>query len=387
MTSVPTTKVAAAKSQLVALAGAGLDLDSYMHEACDVIRGAVPFDFACLATTDPASGLITGAMKTDPGDSRDEDFARFEFELDDVNQFLEISRRSIPVGVLEADTGGRPEVSSRYRDFLIPQFSFGHEIRAAFVANRAVWGLIGVYRPAGARGFSADESDFVGQVTGSIAVGLRNGMVASVAESLASAVGPAMLVVDVDGEVHLSTPAAEQRIAELGGTRWGALPMPLLSVLGAARQGTGGRSAVAPRARVRTPSGQWLVVHAAPLAARAGRQGDVALTIEEARPPDVIPLIVSAFGLTGRESEVAQLVLAGCDTNGIARRLSLSPWTVQDHLKSVFTKARVGNRRELSARIFYDHYAARLGTPLGSDGWFATAPDVSDLQQTPRIPQ
>lgn len=97
--------------------------------------------------------------------------------------------------------------------------------------------------------------------------------------------------------------------------------------------------------------------------------------MEAARSPELAPLIADAYGLTERERAVTQLVAQGLPTSEIASRLFLSPYTVQDHLKSIFEKAGVGARGELVARLFFEHYAPRLasGAQIGPDGWFAKA--------------
>ncbi len=41
------------------------------------------------------------------------------------------------------------------------------------------------------------------------------------------------------------------------------------------------------------------------------------------------------------------LLVAGLDTRAITQRLSISPHTVQDHLKAVFDKIGIHSRREL----------------------------------------
>jgi DNA-binding NarL/FixJ family response regulator len=112
------------------------------------------------------------------------------------------------------------------------------------------------------------------------------------------------------------------------------------------------------RARVRTRSGRWLVAHGAVLG--DGPAAKVAVILEPARAPELAPLIAAAYGLTEREWKVTQLVARGLPTSDIAGRLHLSPWTVQDHLKAIFTKTGTGTRGELVARLFFDHYAAGL---------------------------
>jgi DNA-binding NarL/FixJ family response regulator len=52
----------------------------------------------------------------------------------------------------------------------------------------------------------------------------------------------------------------------------------------------------------------------------------------------------------------------------MAQHLHISASTVQDHLKSIFDKTGVRNRRELVSHIFMDEYVPITGQPPDSSG-------------------
>lgn len=354
--------------RLTDLARSGLHTTQFTRATCETLATTIAYDFACLATTDPATGLITGTVKSHPGDPMDEQLARYEYEISDLNQFVELARRPVPVGVLELDTDGHPDRSLRYRDFLLPLLSLGHELRAVFRSAGATWGAIGLYRSTGSRGFTTAEIDAIAAVTTMIADGIRTALiVAPVTTAQLYGAGPAVLVLGPDDRLRLITPAAEDRVDALGGTIHGALPMPLLS-LAAATRAASKNAAPAPAAtRIRTPDG-WISARAAPVTSSA----EVVISLDQAGPREIVPMIAAGYGLTNREQDVTRLVLIGADNATIASRLYLSPYTVQDHLKSIFTKVGVTNRRQLTATIFFQQYAPHIGDPLNADGWFTS---------------
>ena len=177
---------------------------------------------------------------------------------------------------------------------------------------------------------------------------------------------------DADDRIVQSSPGARAHLEQMAAVPGMGDPLTYVQALvSGARRFAAGEVERMPRSRARTRDGVWLVLHAAALGGAGERAGDVVVTIEEARPQEVIDLVAAAFGLTARECAVVGHVLRGADTKEIAATLHLSPYTVQDHLKSIFEKAGVASRRELVARVYFDQYVPRMGAELGASGWFA----------------
>jgi DNA-binding NarL/FixJ family response regulator len=83
----------------------------------------------------------------------------------------------------------------------------------------------------------------------------------------------------------------------------------------------------------------------------------VAILLEAARPAELADVISDAYGFTPRERVVTTLVARGLSTVEIARRLQVSTYTVQDHLKAIFDKSGTGSRGRLVSRLFLDQAA------------------------------
>jgi DNA-binding CsgD family transcriptional regulator len=357
------------------LAAAGLDLVTFLAEAEASLQRAVPHCASCMATVDPATELLTGTWKFGDlagNDEHDHDWGRIEYGDLEGTTFTELGRRPLPAAGVHLETRGDPVASRRMRDLMLPVYDYTDELRLVARDGKRLWGGMAFFRH-GHDHFTEEEVAFLASLSGTVAQGLRAGLLARIAAAPPpdGDVGPAVLIVGTDDRAAQVSVGAEARLAELaeGDNAAAATGTIAALVAGARRYGAGATDRL-PRSRVRSRRGRWFVLHASPLAGRDGATGDVVVTIEEARPPEIVPLVVAAFDLTPREQDVTQLVLQGVDTKEIARTLHLSAYTVQDHLKSVFEKADVRSRRELIARVFFDQYAPRIGSEIAPMGWF-----------------
>ena len=73
------------------------------------------------------------------------------------------------------------------------------------------------------------------------------------------------------------------------------------------------------------------------------------MTMEASSPAEGRDMFCRSHGLTGRETEVLRHLVDGHDTRAVARFMSISELTVQDHLKAMFAKTATSSRRELLA--------------------------------------
>jgi DNA-binding CsgD family transcriptional regulator len=367
-----------ARSDIDVMSRAGLPLHQFMDEAAGALGTVVPFVGACVSTLDPATAMVSSARKLGALDGRNEQdvsWSQIEYggeEPTAIRRMIRAGRTSVG---MQQETGGDLDRSARMAELVVPHFDFHDEARVVFTDRSGAWGLVALFRGSDDDAFGSEEIAFLAAVAPFFTRGIRTGLLAQVAptERVREA-GPAVLIVDAQDRVVQSTPGAELHLERMSARP--SMGDPLLyghGLVDAARRFARGETDSVPRVRARTADGQWLVLHAAALGGLGDRGGDVVVTIEEARPQEVIDLVAAAFGLTARERDVVSIVLRGADTKEIAAAMHVSPYTVQDHLKSIFDKAGVSSRRELVARVYFDQYLSRAGTALAPSGWYATS--------------
>lgn len=368
----------------MSLVRAGRPIATFAEDLVRELRSLIVHDAACVLTFDPASGLLTGSYKFGGlagAHEQDTEWAQIEYGSDDPSRMAVIATRRAPAmatSQLPQGTDG----SVRIRKLVGPG-GYRDELRMVAREGDHVWGGVNLFRAHDQPPFARQEVALLASLSEAVANGLRAGLIVRSAINAQAGLvhGPATLIVDLDDRVQqISMGTSELLDALTDQAHRSPAASIVRSLVEAARRYADGDSSALPRARLRSPSGQWLLAQAAPLWTDDAPSGAVAITISEARPPEILGLLSSTFGLTARERDVTQLVLAGNDTKTIAKRLAVSAYTVQDHLKAIFAKADVRSRRELMARVFFDQYAPRLTSGVGPSGWFEPSARASRRQ-------
>lgn len=358
------------------VATAGLDLAVFLAEVEQSIRRVLRPVATCVATVDPTTSLLTSTYKFGDLHGRDEhdlEWGMIEYGGEEPTSFLDVAATPQRAVGMHLVTGGDLERSLRLRECIRPYYGYGDELRLMACVEGRMWGALAFFRAADDDPFTESDVEFASTLSTVLANGFRSGLLANATTLPTSdfSSGPAVIIVDAQDQLSQVSVGAEERLRQVITSEHSAGPLGTIAALVAsARRYAAGDLPVVPRSRLRLGDGRWVVLQASPMASRDGVTGDVVITIEDARPPEIVPLVVEAFGLTARERDVTQLVLHGVETKDIAAALHLSAYTVQDHLKSIFTKAGVRSRRELMGKVFFDQYQPRIGTEIAPNGWF-----------------
>ncbi|MGV9317296.1 helix-turn-helix transcriptional regulator [Streptomyces sp. NPDC003691] len=371
----------------VRAAAAATDVDEFFEGVMRAVRPVLGSEVWAGITVDPATLMVTG------GHYRQAVPVRYlprmldiEYREGDVNGLPQLARGPAPVGVLGDAVGGVRDRSPRYRDIIRP-LGLTDEVRILLRDRYGAWGalILGTGPDTPPYGPEADAvARGIARPLGESLRRLHLARRAGRAGPDPAVPAPALLLLDAEYAPVQLSPTAGLWLDELPAP---GVPCPGREGAGHAGAPCPGRGCGAPRAG-RTEGGLPPALYGVAAAVRApgstgflaswahtrsrGRvrlhawrlegQGParVAVAVEPAGPGEEIALITAVHGLTPREAEITALVLSGHSTAEISRLTRLSPYTVQEHLTSVFDKTGVRSRRDLVAALFVRHVEPRL---------------------------
>jgi DNA-binding CsgD family transcriptional regulator len=336
------------RERLEALVDAGLGAEEARYAAIAALRRAVGFERWCWPLTDPGSTLSTsgiGELDFWPSLPR---LAALE-EHGDVTSKPRLALGPHASVALSAVTNGDLARSARWWECLRP-YGIGDELMTVCRDRHGCWGSVELMRDSDDRPFDEDEARLLNELAPLLGTLLRRSVLQSWQAEHAGAqpLLPATLILDNDLRPSSWTPTFHDWLAELPGA--GEMLPPAVYELGTRvltppRLATGLPAIV----RIRTRSGRWAVIEGAPL--EGAEQGSVAITVRGATGDEIFDLLCKTYDLSNRERQLVALVLDGLATKQLAQVLGIAPYTVQDHLKTIFAKTRVRSRAELISHL------------------------------------
>jgi DNA-binding CsgD family transcriptional regulator len=334
------TSAAGAQATLDRLRRSGLGPGEYLHEVSALVRRTVPHDVSGWMTLDPDTMLSTGTAEAQKSPELDRALWRNELLQDgDVHKLAELARRPSPVTAMSQLDAVSAANSPRVQQILRPA-GIGDGLRVMLRANGSTWGHAGIYRELGAPAFHPDERAFLAAIADDIAEGLRRSL-SRRPEPDAAAFVPGVVAFDARGRVVSATAEASRVMA--------LMPGDVTSTLYAVAIGASRRDRAS--ARVRLTDGRWLLLQGGRMHGAANDSPHVTVSLMPAPRSDLTSLLLRLHALSARQREVAQLLISGLRTDQIAAHLHISPHTLHDHVKAIFTKLGVQGRAELMALV------------------------------------
>jgi DNA-binding CsgD family transcriptional regulator len=315
------------------------------------MRRRIGFDAYAFLLTDPETSVGTAPLADVPNLPDLPRLIRLKYSSG-VNRWTSLIEGK--VALLGAVTDRNPAAGMTWPG-LLRAYGIGDVASMVFRDRFGCWGFLDLWRSGVGARFTEAEAAALAILTRPVTAALRCCQAATFRTGSARAprVGPVVLLLSADLNVVGQTQETEDYLRLLVSPPQGHPPIPA-SAYNVGAQLLAAEAGVDPSpaiARVHLADGLWLTLRAA-LVNATGSASDrrIAVTIEEASPTERVAVFGRAFGLSSRERDLLDHLVAGGDTREIAAEMFLSEHTVQDHLKSIFARTSVHNRRTLIAK-------------------------------------
>jgi DNA-binding NarL/FixJ family response regulator len=321
-----------------------------------VLREVIDFDAYVWLLTDPVTTVGAAPVADVPCLPELPALIKAKYATT-VNRWTVLQLKKSPIGTLRDAVGGELDRSLMWREVLC-RYGIGDMVSAVFADQFGCWGFLDLWRNNTRGSFSAADAGFLAAAAVPLATALRHSQARTFVDPATQHrpdLGPVVLTLDDDLRITSRTAASRGWLDALlppeADER--AIPASVYNVaaqLLAVEQGVDAHPAFA---RTHLADGFWLALRAARLSPDqppASGAATIVVTIEEASASERVELFGRAFGLSAREYELVGLLATGSDTRSMAREMSLSEHTIQDHLKSIFAKTGAHDRVTVLSR-------------------------------------
>ena len=351
-------------AQIERLCREPLDASTLRGRLLATLRQAVGFDAYVWLLTDPVTCVGAAPLADVPCLPELPELIRSKY-LTAVNRWTTLSTSDSRVGLLHREVDGRLERSRLWRDVL-NRYGIADLASIAFADQFGCWGFLDLWRTGESEPFGSADAEFLAMITPAITTALRESQARTfldVPTPHRNVIGPVVLTLNDNLQITSRTAASADWLDTLLPPRPGdsAIPASVYNVaaqLLAVEAGIDDHDALA---RTHLTDGFWLALRAARLTVPDRRPApddiptDIVVTMEEATAAERLEIYCLATGLTPREQNVVELIATGADTRAMAHAMRVAEHTIQDHLKSIFTKSGVRDRISLLSRALGTH--------------------------------
>lgn len=316
----------------------------FSSRIASALRTAVPFDGWCLFGVDPRTGLRTVQFGQN-GTEGTAWMAQNEAFMHDVNSYRDLATSARPAGWLSR-IHPAARTSARLNEILIPQ-GYSSELRLVLRSSGLVWGALVLFRARPGPSFTDEDATDVCSLGGPLAQAIRSYTARGVPRSPTVPGAGAITVAATDG-LSISNEAREWLDDLVPGGDDETFDRDVTRVVFEAAHAIRRGASTQAAATVRTVSGHWLRVEGV---APQGEADDVTVVLHPATGNQRIEAVGAYHQLTHREKEVLNHLAGGLTTGQIARRMNISAFTVNEHLRSTYRKSGTKGRQELLAQL------------------------------------
>ena len=337
------------RDRIAKICARGLDERALRIELLDEIRSEIAVDAYVWLLTDPETCVGSAPLADGPSLADIPTVIKLKY-LTATNRWTTLPSTTA-VTLVEA-TAAEPAKSLAWSEFL-KGYGVSDVISTVFRDQYGCWAFLDLWRHGGV--YVEGERQVLRDLADVATSALRHSSMHSFEHSSGSVdhhSGPAVLLLSDDLELLTQTPQTDAYLRALLPTDAERSPVPAAAYNVAAQllAQEAGVDTHPPSARVHLRDGLWVTLRAARIVKTSADAASIAVSIEPTPATDRAALYARVAGLSGRECELVTHLVAGADTHELAQRLYVSEHTIQDHLKSIFAKTGVNNRRVLVAR-------------------------------------
>ncbi len=334
-----------ARDRIERLCLSTLDERPLRAEILAELKRVMDFDAYVWLLTDPVTTVGSAPLADVPCLPQLPALIRLKY-LTTVNRWTSLAQGRVPVGLLQHNTGGQLHLSLVWRE-LLQDFGVRDIASVVLADSYGCWGFLDLWTRGG-KSFGTADADLLTDIAGPVCTALRRRQATAFAIATTEPDiddGPAVMILDDGLRICSRTTATTKWLRSLLPTAADRAPIPAAALnvaaqLLAVEAGVDDHPAAA-RTFVRGHT--WVSLRASRLEAPS-EPGTIAVSIEQTPAGPRLDLFARSHGLSPREQELLVKLARGADTAEIAERMSISEYTVQDHLKSIFAKTALTGR-------------------------------------------